>query len=351
MTRSARPSIATIVRRLGRRIGRDDHGAVTIVVAFTMTVILGIAALVVDVGASEMRKAQLQDAADAAATAVAQQCFGAAGTTVNFCDPTVIATATSTALHYAADSLDDVAVSVSSVTFTINTVRVSLAMDQPSTFARIFGVDSSHISAAATAQWGLPAIALPLAYNECALPAPSATTKQFLRYDLLDLSFSSCGLIGGITDELGPGWMAGASCTFDVNLATYVIATLTKVLPTICAPMVPSLIGKYVLLPVYDHVLRDIVVKGVLLGKGYPIEKYALVQVTGYDFQTLTIGLGVVTAQIGPTNITGAPQCPTLSLGLLTIKEPTCQGLQGYLQGYLTPTQAAARMQGVQLTA
>jgi hypothetical protein len=111
--------------------------------------------------------------------------------------------------------------------------------------------------------------------------------------------------------------------------------------------------GKYVLLPVYSHVLTDIVVKGVLLGQGYAVQKYALVQVTGYDFQTLTLNaLGTgITAQLGSASISGQPQCPLLvDLGpLLQIKVPTCQGLQGYLQGYLTPTEAAARMRGVEL--
>ena len=347
-----RRPIRSTLSRLARRIGTDDHGAVTIIVAFSMTVIIGMAALVVDVGVGQMRKAQLQDAADAAATAVAQQCFASPGTTVNFCDPTVVATASISAARYGSDTVPGLTVHVASVTWTVNTVRVSLSVDQPTTFAGIFGVDDSHVAAAATAQWGLPATPLPLAYNECALPAPSATTKRFLRYDLLDLSFSTCGLIGGITDELGPGWMTTAGCTFDVNLASYVLSTLTKVLPTICAPMVPSLIGKYVLLPVYSHVLTSIVINGVLLGQGYTIQKYALVQVTGYDFQTLNVSLlGAITASIGPKDITGAPQCPTINIALVTLELPTCQGLQGYFQGYLTPAQAAARMHGVQLTA
>jgi Flp pilus assembly protein TadG len=341
-----------LLSRLARRVGTEDHGAVTIIVAFAMTVIIGMAALVVDVGVGQMRKAQLQDGADAAATAIAQQCYAAPGTTVNFCDPTVVATASISALRYGSDAVDDLAVRVTSVVWTIDTVRVTLAVDQPTTFAGIFGVNNSRVVAAATAQWGLPAVALPLAYNECALPAPSSTTKEFLRYDLLDLSFAGCGLIGGITDELGPGWMTTAGCTFDVNLTSYVISTLTKVLPTICAPLVPSLIGKYVLLPVYNHVLTSIVINGVLLGQGYTIQKYALVLVTGYDFQTLNVNLlGAITATIGPKNITGNPQCPTINIALVTLELPTCQGLQGYLQGYLTPTEAAARMRGVQLTA
>ena len=36
-------------------------------------------------------------------------------------------------------------------------------------------------------------------------------------------------------------------------------------------------------------------------------------------------------------------------VGAININDVLCQGLQGYFQGYLTPTEAAARMRGVQL--
>jgi Flp pilus assembly protein TadG len=340
------------VRRLSSRLRTEEHGAVTVIVAFSMTVILGMAALVVDVGASEVRKAQLQDASDAAATAIAELCFGAAGTTVNACDGGVIAAASSTALSYAQRTMPNDTVSVASVVFTVSTVKVALSSDQDSIFAQIFNVSSTGVGASATAQWGLPATPLPLAYNECALPAPSATTKQFLRYDLLDLSFAGCGLIGGITDLLGPGWLSTGSCTFDLDLVTYVVSTLSKVLPTYCASMVSNLIGKYVLLPVYNHVLTNIVINGVLLGQGYTIQKYALMQVTGYDFQTLNVNALGIGVSIGPADISGNPQCPSVDLlHIVDINSLLCQGLQGYLQGFLTPAEASARMHGVQLIA
>lgn len=338
------------LRRRAQRLRDDERGAVTVIVAFCMVILLGMAALVVDVGLGQMRKAQLQDAADAAATAIAQQCFAAAGTTVDACDPSVAAAASGTAEHYGSPTVPGLTVTVNAVAWTINTVRVTLSVDQPSLFAQVFGVDTSHVAAAATAQWGLPATPLPLAYNECALPAPSASTKEFLRYDLLDLSFASCGTVGGVTDLLGPGWLATPQCTFDVTLTSYVVSTLSKVLPTPCAPIVPGLVGKYVLLPVYNHVLTTIIVNGVVLGQGYRIQKFALFRLSGYDFSTLQIS-GAVVTQLGPSNIAGAPQCPTVNLGLLTAKEPSCQGLQGFFVQYLTPTEAAARVHGVQLVA
>ena len=336
--------------RLIRRLGRDDDGAVTVIVALSMSVILAMAALVIDVGALQARKAQLQDAADAAALAIAQQCFDAPGTMIANCDAGVRSAATGTALRYASDNLNGAPVAVSAVTFTSSTVAVSLSTTQDGIFSSTFGVDSTGVAADATAQWGQPAVALPLAYNECALPPASDSAVQFLRYDILDLSFQGCGLIGGVTDLLGPGWMTNGSCTWDVNLLTYIGTTLTKVLPTWCAGLVPSLLGKQVLLPVYSHVLTDIVINGVLLGHGYAVQKYALVEVTGYDFQTLNLGVGgIITATLGPKNITGGPQCPSLDLGIVQVEEPACQGLQGIFHGYLTPDEARVRLTGTQL--
>ena len=350
MTRLTSSFTHRIQRRL-RDLGADDRGAVTVIVAFMMVVVLGMAALVVDVGSVEVRRAQLQDAADAAATAIAQDCFEAAGTTVSACDAGVKSAASSTASSLVTKSLPTgTPFTVDSVVFTINTVEVSLSSPDTSTFGAIFGSAGTTVTVHATAQWGLPATPLPLSYNECTMPNPAPSSKAFLRYDLLDLDLQGCGLIGGVINELGNGWMNTSNCTFDVNLLSYLSDVLTKVLPTNCASLVSGLIGKYVLLPVYSHVLTNIVVNGVLLGQGYAVQKYALVQVTGYDFQTVSVNLLGVGVSVGPANISGSPQCPTVDLlHILNVQDLLCQGLQGYFQGYLTPTEAAARMRGVEL--
>lgn len=354
-----------MMRAINHRIHRmrDESGATTVIVAIMMTVVLGMAALVIDIGAAEARRAQLQDAADAAAVGIAQRCFDSALTSLAACDGGVVGAATATASHYAVDNVNDRTAAVSGVAFTSDTVKVSLTSEQPSFFARIFGITSSTIRTEATARWSRPAIPLPLAYHGCALPAPSDSTVQFLRYDLLDLNLTSCGLIPGVVDLLGPGWVTqtdlislddglsllNSDCTFDIDLVAYVSSTLTKVLPTQCSYLLPSLIGRQVLLPVYDRVLVPIVINGVLLNQGMQIQKYALVEVTGYDFQTLDLNLlNIVTATIGPKDmpVTG-PHCPNLPL--LPIEVPACQGLQGVFHGYLTPAEAAQRLAGVQL--
>jgi hypothetical protein len=329
------------IGRARRMDFRDERGAVAVIVALTMTVVIGMAALVIDVGASQARLAQLQEAADAASLAIAQQCVGAAGTTVASCASSVIGGATSTARQLAVANVNDGSVAVGTPVFTASTVRVTATSDQVGFFSRLFGVDSTSLSASAKAQWSQPITPLPLAYHECALPDPSSATV-LLRSDVLALPLGSCGLVGSVVGILGASWAADADCSFDVNLLTYVGGVLSNVLPPQCAALVTTLIGKQVLLPVYDHVLGPIVINGALLGNGYAVTKYALVTVTGYDFQSVNV-FGISLG--GPKNMPGAPQCPTL----LGIEVPLCQGIQGQFVGYLTPAEAAQRLVGVQL--
>lgn len=60
------------MRRLSSRLRRDEKGAFVVLMAAFITVILGMAALVVDVGSVLDEKRQLQNGADAAALGVAQ---------------------------------------------------------------------------------------------------------------------------------------------------------------------------------------------------------------------------------------------------------------------------------------
>lgn len=354
------------INRILRR-WRDESGVATVMVAIMMTVLLAVAALVIDIGAAQARKAQLQDGADAAAVALAQRCFASPLTMIAGCDGGIRAAALTTAGVYADENVNDGSASVSSVVFTADTVKVSLASDQGSFFAQVLGVTEMTVHADATAKWGQPATPLPLAYHGCSLPTPSSTSTVFLRYDLLDPSATKCGLIPGVMDLLGPGWVTGTSlislddglsllksdCTYDIDLVSYVSSTLTKVLPTQCTALASALIGRQVLLPVYDRVLVPIVVNGVLLNHGYEVKRYALVELTGYDFQTLNLGLlNSISATVGPKNMPATgPHCPDLiSLPpLATVEEPTCQGIQGIFHGYLTPAEARQRLIGVQL--
>src|SRR4051812_168054 len=98
-----------VMRAINRHIARmrDETGAITVIVAIMMTVVLGMAALVIDVGAAEARRAQLQNAADAAATGIAQRCFESSFTSLAACDGGVVGAATATASTYATQNVND----------------------------------------------------------------------------------------------------------------------------------------------------------------------------------------------------------------------------------------------------
>lgn len=330
--------------RLTRPDWRDDHGAIAVIVALTMVVVLAMAALVIDIGALQARKAQLQEAVDAAALAIAQGCASTPTTTPASCAASVVAASSTTATTLAIDNINDDQVTVATPQFTSSTVKVTATSTQVGFFSRIFGIDSSGLTASAKAQWTQPVTPLPLAYQECALPDASATTKVFLRSDLLKLlEFpAGCNLLEQVDGVLGASWAVGNNCSFDVNLLSYVGGVLSNLLPSECVSKVTSLIGKDVLLPVYGGALGPIVINGVLLGQGYKVEKFAVVRVTGYDFESLNL-LGISLG--GPKSMPGSPECPTI----LTLELPLCQGIQGYLTEYLTPDQAAQRLQGVKL--
>lgn len=88
-----------LTTRVWRR-RRDDRGAVVTLVAMLLGVggLLGISAIVVDAGQLHAEKAQLQNGADAAAVAVAQNCGSSGGCNANF---------TGTAVSYANGNAND----------------------------------------------------------------------------------------------------------------------------------------------------------------------------------------------------------------------------------------------------
>ncbi len=83
-----------LARAVSRALGRDDRGAIGVLVAVLLGagVLLGMGALVIDVGQIYQNQAELQNGADAAALGVARQC------SQGICAP---GTALDTALRYA----------------------------------------------------------------------------------------------------------------------------------------------------------------------------------------------------------------------------------------------------------
>lgn len=155
-----------------------ERGSVTIIVALTLTTLLGAAAVVIDLGAATAEHRALQTGADAAAIAVAQGCVEA------LVDPTMPACATE-APTIAQTYFDANSTSAVDVDHTIEPVGADrfgrIAVDGTVAQQLIFaGMIESvpgplDVAAAAAARWG-PVTetndAFPLAVCDGALPGP-----------------------------------------------------------------------------------------------------------------------------------------------------------------------------------
>lgn len=125
---------------------KNESGQAIVMLAISLTVIMGMAALVLDVGSWFRTDRRLQQTADAAALAGAQMLPNPGQ-------------ATSTALHYANQNGGNVIGSdiEVSTTFTTNdTISVKAEKDDPGFFSKIFGLDSTTIHAQAKARTDSP---------------------------------------------------------------------------------------------------------------------------------------------------------------------------------------------------
>ena len=206
---------------LSRFRRRDDEGVVAVLVAvFTVPVLFGLGALVIDVGSLYAEKRQLQNGADAAAYAVASGCVRSLAGCLS---------ATSTAQGRANNNADDATSTVDEVcgsvgpgSTVLNTCGATRCPQTPAatlppngtTFVRVttstrtasgatvmppllsgaLGFTGSRVCAEATVSWGAPAgvTTVPLTFSQCefsrlvptGIPAdPGNGTTQVLFHD------------------------------------------------------------------------------------------------------------------------------------------------------------------------
>jgi putative Flp pilus-assembly TadE/G-like protein len=180
---------------------RSERGQVFVMTVISMTVLLGMAAFVLDVGAWFHSKRHLQATADAAALAGAQALPD---------DPT---TATQWAVDYANKNGGGVAaadVTITSTNQSTDTIAVTGKKTEPGFFSRVLGIDAVDVRAAAKAIVGPPAQALyvapmvvncnhPLIKNCNGKGSPKFTVPTTLDFDPLGApgAFGMLNLDGG----------------------------------------------------------------------------------------------------------------------------------------------------------
>jgi hypothetical protein len=153
----------------------DERGMVAVTVAILVVVFMGMGALVLDVASMYQEKRELQNGADAAALAIAENC---ARTPL-----TCIASANTIAKSYAdLNALDDESALDGPVSFGTNQVTVKTSTLKPGggtsilfSFAKVLSPehDGQRVKAQATAKWGAAdsARTLPITFSSCEFAA------------------------------------------------------------------------------------------------------------------------------------------------------------------------------------
>lgn len=285
---------------------KDDDGVVAVITAVLLVVLLGFGAIVVDLGALYAERRQLQNGADAAAIAVAQDC--AAGS---------CGSASATATTFANANSND-GTSVAGVTFpTASSARVDTSTREPGGslavthwLAPVIGIDASQVTARATASWGAigGAGTMPIAASLCewdlftggagiaALPTPDSTIYLHTQSQA---ATNACGGPAGQTIPGGFGWLdvdGSGTCNAQVSVGTVGGDTGTPppgpASTTGCTDAFwASLIGQTTLLPIFEAV------SGSGINAVYTIRGFAAFVLTGYRFNT-----DAVNAPCGPPN-------------------------------------------------
>jgi Flp pilus assembly protein TadG len=276
------------------KISDGEHGAVSVIVALSLVVLLGFGAMAVDVSMMYAEHTQLRNGADAASLAVAQTC-AKYPTNVGCTSPSTLAA--SMANSNASDKLSNVRSvdlkTPNAVTVTVGAQEAGHTPNHVSLFfARVLGINTAEVTASSTAKWGVPSkgpVILPLAIPSCRLDLTSGSTSgsvQVLKQDVND-----CGGIPG-----GFGWIdvpdakkcdltlrAGASTDTGVWFTSNTGAST----PPLCtAADFSQMNDQTVLLPLYDWA------SGTGSSGKYYIKGFAAFHITGYQFPSVGFTTG-----------------------------------------------------------
>ncbi|MGM0929966.1 MAG: pilus assembly protein TadG-related protein [Actinomycetota bacterium] len=279
----------------------DERGATAVTTALFMVVLLGMAAVVVDIGALYFERAQLKNGADAGALAVAQNC--AAG----HCDADFTALATSLANQNANDGLANASVQLDPAAATATVTTTTRSADGhflAQHFAPILGLgDSASITTESRARWGAPVAGksvLPIAISYCQFLGMLDGGLQRVEFNPNALTTAGCssstvpGSTGAdYTIPGGFGWLKqdpARPCQAMINIGATglpgfpvdpeVASDTGNDVPSACKQtnMLQQIAGTTVLLPLYDKV------GGQGTNGWYHIIGFAAFKVTGWNF-------------------------------------------------------------------
>ncbi|CAH0163835.1 hypothetical protein SRABI26_01019 [Arthrobacter sp. Bi26] len=272
-----------------------ERGGIAVIVALLMVVLLGFAAIAIDVGKLYSEQAQLQNGADSAALMVAQKCAKNAG------DATNCSSSSPLAADLANANALDAKSGVESITLdTIGrTVKVITRANETGSapniislfFARALGITSAEVAASSSVRWGSPTegtTPFPLTFSICQVSGMVGGAMQLLQNHSANAN-TDCPLgPAGKTVEGGFGWIVQSSgqCGGIVNLAVNQSGSATgNDGPSNCDAVLNKWASDLaagntvtVLLPVYQDV------SGTGSGASYKLLAFAAFSVQGWAF-------------------------------------------------------------------
>lgn len=209
-----------------------QRGAVSVLVAILMVTLLGFTAVAVDVGLLYSERAQLQNGADAAAVAMAQECArDSSSTDCSTTSPLAVGLANRNAL----DGMSDVFAielnkAAQKVSVTTSAKETDGAKNSVSLFfANAFGIASAEVGARSSAVWGSPRAGrtpFPLAFSICQVKGNVGSPGPIQRLQSHSTSGTGangkCKTASGIEVPGGFGWLPTASntCSSQIDLGT-----------------------------------------------------------------------------------------------------------------------------------
>lgn len=281
------------MRRLAERTD-GERGGIAVIVALLMVVLLGFAAIAVDVGMISSERAQLQNGSDSAAFMVAQKCAK------NVADENCSTSAPLAAGLANGNAVDGLSgVKSISLDKTGRSVTVTTGAKEPGSapnsvslfFAKVLGIHSAEVTATSSVRWGSPVegtTPFPLALSICQVSGMVGGATQLLQNHTTN-SNADCPLgPAGKTVPGGFAWIVQSTgqCGGLVNLAINQSGSDTgNDGPSNCDAILTKWAGELalgkpvtVLLPVYEDV------SGTGSGASYDLLAFASLSVQGWAF-------------------------------------------------------------------
>ncbi|MCQ9163598.1 TadE/TadG family type IV pilus assembly protein [Arthrobacter sp. STN4] len=246
----------------------NERGAVTVLTAVCMVVLLMMVAMVIDAGMAYAEKAQLQNGADAAALAVAGNC---AKNPASCTAATQQGLANSMANRNSNDGSSSVSLDITSATVTATTSTVSGGnsfLSMP--LSAITGFSTAQVRAQAAASWGgiySGTPILPLTVGACELDPTKYPMDGTDRVVAMHGTFGGTGANkevkcsswnpdAGLNMPGGFGWLdTTSSCQPNVTIDNpWVDSGTGNSIPTGCTSLFSSsLVGQTVLIPIFGY--------------------------------------------------------------------------------------------------